>query len=74
MTTAAPDHPAVHPRTRPAKIWRSRLGQLTAAGVAEDDPRVIETRAALSWHRTRSFLTSEFGEERRDALMDVIFP
>ncbi|GAS90478.1 hypothetical protein [Mycolicibacterium brisbanense] len=72
MTTAAPDRHA-DPRTRSAKGWRARLGLLASAGET-DGPRVAEAKAALSWWRAREFLVNEFGEERGESLLEVIYP
>lgn len=72
MTVAASYVPA-DPRTRSAKGWRASLGAMASRGEV-DGPRVAEARAALSWWRTRDFLISEFGSERGDSLLSVIYP
>lgn len=76
MTTAAAlapptTDPPAHPRSRTARGWRGRLGQLSAAGVT-DGPQVAEARAALDWWRTRTFLMRDLGytAEGADALLD----
>ncbi|WP_234787969.1 hypothetical protein [Mycolicibacterium setense] len=77
MNVAAEDQtapPPIHPRTRSMESWRARLGLLASRGET-DGPRVAEARAALSWHRTRSFLIKEgIPDDRTDSLMDVLWP
>jgi hypothetical protein len=63
---------AVHPRSRSMESWRARLGVLASRGET-DGPRVAEARAALSWHRHRTFLIREGSTpEQADALLDLI--
>lgn len=71
MTTA--ETAFADPRSRSAKGWRASLGAMASRGET-DGPRVAEAKAALSWWRTREFLTSEFGQERADSLLSVVYP
>ncbi|CAN5303669.1 hypothetical protein BH11ACT6_BH11ACT6_53440 [soil metagenome] len=39
--------------------WRSKLGSLRAAGAPDDDPKVLECQAALSYWRVRRVVDAE---------------
>jgi hypothetical protein len=53
--------------------WRARLGVLASRGET-DGPRVAEARAALTWHRHRTYLTRDMGisEVQADELRELI--
>ncbi|WP_273490616.1 MULTISPECIES: hypothetical protein [Gordonia] len=46
-----------------ASSWSARLAALVSRGAAADDPRVVECRAALAFHRVKRVVDRE-----RDAL------
>lgn len=53
--------------------WRARLGVLASRGETTGQ-RVDEARAALAWHRHRSYLIREVGAtpERAEALLELL--
>lgn len=51
----------VDPLSKPMVWWRSRLGRLVAEGAGDDDSRVRECRAALSYYRIRKVVDAEAG-------------
>jgi hypothetical protein len=42
---------ASDPASRSAASWQARLAALKSRDVPEDDPRIVEARSALSYHR-----------------------
>lgn len=51
--------PTVDPEARARASWAGRLAQLVSRGVSEEDPRVIECRAGLAYHRIRQSIESD---------------
>ena len=47
------------PLSRTAAGWSGRYAALKSRGAADDDPRSVECRAALSFHRVKRALDAE---------------
>ena len=53
------------PASRSAGSWNGRLAALKSREVPETDPRVIECREALAFHRVRRAVDAEAGRLSR---------
>lgn len=53
------------PASKRPSSWVSRLGALKSRQVPDDDPRVIECREALAFHRVRHSIEVDAGELSR---------
>lgn len=47
------------PLSRTAAGWSARYASIKSRGAADDDPRSVECRAALSFHRVKRVLDAE---------------
>ncbi len=52
----------VDPASRSASSWSALLASLKARGAPETDPRVIEARQGLAYHRARKAIDAEAGQ------------
>jgi hypothetical protein len=50
---------ATDPRERTAASWAGRLAAFKSRDVPDDDPRVVEAQAALSFHRLKRTIDGE---------------
>lgn len=57
--------PTTDPEARERSSWAGRLAQLVSRGASEDDPRVIECRAGLAYHRIRQSIDADAGQLSR---------
>lgn len=56
---------SVDPASRTASGWAARHAALKSRAVPDDDPRVIECREALAYHRVRRSISAEVGRLSR---------
>jgi hypothetical protein len=49
----------IDPATMPPARLQARHAALKSHGVPDDDPRILEVRAALAWWRTRRVIDAE---------------
>jgi hypothetical protein len=59
MTTSSPPTTAFDPASMSASSWGSKLAGLRSHRVPDDDPRIAQCEAALSYWRLRSRLDRE---------------
>lgn len=65
----------IDPSSLPATSWQSRLAALSGRGVPDTDPRMVECRRALAFHRAAKAVTAErevFGEVGVSALRELL--
>lgn len=63
------------PSHLPAASWQSRLAALSGRGVPDTDPRMVQCRRALAFHRAAKAVTAErevFGEDGVSALKELL--
>lgn len=53
------------PESRDRPSWQGRLAVLKSRAVPDDDPRVIECREALAYHRVHKAIGAETGQLSR---------
>lgn len=53
---------ATNPASRSAASWQARLAALKSRDVPEADPRIVEARSALSYHRVAKAIDAEAGQ------------
>ncbi|OQZ88807.1 hypothetical protein BST11_21020 [Mycobacterium alsense] len=56
---------ATDPESRPSASWAGRLAVLKSRAVPDDDPRIIECRQALAYHRVQRAINAETGQLSR---------
>ncbi|WP_045822581.1 hypothetical protein [Williamsia herbipolensis] len=74
-TVSPPDLTGIDPSTKSAIEWGTRLAALASHGTPHDDPRVVEARAALAFHRVKRAIDAERGqldEHHLDALCESL--
>lgn len=55
------------PLSRTAAGWSARYAAIKSRGAADDDPRSVECRAALSFHRVKRVLDNEVAAGHLDS-------
>ena len=67
--------PTADPESRNRSSWPGWLAQLVSRNVPPSDPRVIECRSALAYHRVRLAIVADrtaLAPEQADALADLL--
>jgi hypothetical protein len=60
------------PASRSASSWAATLAALKSRAVPEDDPRIIECRQALAYHRVQRAINAETGQLSRPGVNRLV--
>lgn len=58
---AAPPAPLSDPASRSASSWQARIAAYKSRHIPDDDPRIVESRAALAYWHIHKVIAAETG-------------